>query len=119
MQRFEINYKKLSDNWISRAAQFIFLNKTCFNGLFRLNSKGEFNVPYGKYKTAMIFDEPNISAVSKILQNAEIQHANYSNCFDKVTQNTFVYFDPPYKPVSQQAEQLTVIVKNVEKSASF
>lgn len=107
LQRFEINYKKLSYNWISRAAQFIFLNKTCFNGLFRLNSKGEFNVPYGKYKTAMICDEPNILAVSKVLQNAEIQQANYSNCFDKVNENTFVYFDPPYRPISQTASFTT------------
>lgn len=107
LQRFEINYKKLSDNWISRAAQFIFLNKTCFNGLFRLNSKGEFNVPYGKYKTAMIFDEPNILAVSKVLQNADIQQANYSSCFDKVNENTFVYFDPPYRPISQTASFTT------------
>lgn len=102
-QRFEINYKKLSDNWVSRAAQFIFLNKTCFNGLFRLNSKGEFNVPYGKYKTAMIFDVPNILAVSQVLQKAEIVHADYSACFDKVTQDSFVYFDPPYRPISQTA----------------
>lgn len=107
LQRFEINYKKLSDNWISRAAQFIFLNKTCFNGLFRLNSKGEFNVPYGKYKTATIFDEPNILAVSKVLQNADIQQANYSSCFDKVNENTFVYFDPPYRPISQTASFTT------------
>ena len=112
LERFEINYKKLSaagvpDNWISRAAQFIFLNKTCFNGLFRLNSKGEFNVPYGKYKTAMIFDEPNILAVSKVLQNAELHQSNYSSCFDKVDENTFVYFDPPYRPISQTASFTT------------
>ncbi|MFQ3609449.1 MAG: Dam family site-specific DNA-(adenine-N6)-methyltransferase, partial [Chloroherpetonaceae bacterium] len=107
LQRFEINYKKLSDNWIPRAAQFIFLNKTCFNGLFRLNSKGEFNVPYGKYKTAMIFDEPNLLATSKALQNATIQQANYSSCFDKVNENTFVYFDPPYRPISPTASFTT------------
>lgn len=107
LHRFEINYKKLSDNWVSRAGQFIFLNKTCFNGLFRLNSKGEFNVPYGKYKTAMIFDETNILAVSKTLQNAQIQYANYSNCWENVNENTFVYFDPPYRPISQTASFTT------------
>lgn len=106
-QRFEINYKRLSDNWIPRAAQFIFLNKTCYNGLFRLNAKGEFNVPFGKYKTVMIFDEPNILAVSRALQNAEIQCANYSDCFDKVTENTFVYLDPPYRPISPTASFTT------------
>jgi DNA adenine methylase len=107
LQRFEINYKKLSDNWIPRAAQLIFLNKTCFNGLFRLNSRGEFNVPYGKYKTAVIFDEPNILAVSKVLQRAEIQQADYTGCFDKVNENTFVYLDPPYRPISQTASFTT------------
>jgi DNA adenine methylase len=106
-QRFEINYKKLSENWIPRAAQFIFLNKTCYNGLFRLNSKGEFNVPFGKYKTVLIFDEPNILAVSKVLQIAEIQCADYSSCFDKVTEHTFVYFDPPYRPISKTASFTT------------
>jgi DNA adenine methylase len=102
-QRFEINYKNLADNWISRAAQFIFLNKTCFNGLFRLNQKGEFNVPYGKYKTATICDEDNILATSKLLQNAEIQYNDYSNCWDRVNENSFVYFDPPYRPISTTA----------------
>jgi DNA adenine methylase len=106
-QRFEINYKKLSENWIPRAAQFIFLNKTCYNGLFRLNSKGEFNVPFGKYQTALIFDAPNILAVSKALQIAEIQHADYSNCFDKVNEHTFVYLDPPYRPISKTASFTT------------
>jgi DNA adenine methylase len=108
-QRFEINYKKLSDNWISRAAQFIFLNKTCFNGLFRLNSKGEFNVPFGKYKNVTIFDPDNIIAVSVALQNAEIVHATYSNCYTNVTNKTLVYFDPPYRPITQTSSFTTYI----------
>jgi DNA adenine methylase len=99
-QRFEINYSKFSENWIPRAAQFIFLNKTCFNGLFRLNSKGEFNVPYGKYKTATILDEENILEASKILQNATITQSKYTDCYRKINQNTFVYFDPPYRPIT-------------------
>jgi len=100
-QRFEINYNKFSENWIPRAAQFIFLNKTCFNGLFRLNSKGEFNVPYGKYKTATILDEENILSASRVLQNATIIQSKYTDCYKKINQNTFVYFDPPYRPISQ------------------
>jgi DNA adenine methylase len=100
LQRFEINYNKLSDNWMPRAAQFIFLNKTCFNGLFRLNSKGEFNVPYGKYRTATILDEENILAVSSVLQNASIAQSKYADCYSKVSENTFVYFDPPYRPIT-------------------
>ena len=89
-QRFEINYKQFSDNWIPRAAQLIFLNKTCFNGLYRLNSKGEFNVPSGKYPTPTISDSENIFAVSRILKNVEIRLANYSECFNEATQNSFV-----------------------------
>jgi len=100
-QRFEINYNKFSENWIPRAAQFIFLNKTCFNGLFRLNSKGEFNVPYGKYKTATIIDEENILSASSILQNATIIQSEYTDCYKEINQNTFVYFDPPYRPITQ------------------
>jgi DNA adenine methylase len=100
-QRFEINYNKFSENWIPRAAEFIFLNKTCFNGLFRLNSKGEFNVPYGKYKTAAILDEENILSASNVLQNATITQSKYTDCYKKINQDTFVYFDPPYRPISQ------------------
>lgn len=100
-QRFEINYKRFSDNWIPRAAQVIFLNKTCFNGLFRLNSKGGFNVPYGKYPNPTILDEQNIWAVSGVLQRAEIQIASYNNCYEKVDNQTFVYFDPPYRPITK------------------
>jgi DNA adenine methylase len=106
-QRFEINYKQFSDNWIPRAAQLIFLNKTCFNGLYRLNSKGEFNVPYGKYLNPTILDNENIFAVSKLLQNVEIRNANYSECYNETTSNSFVYFDPPYKPISKTASFTT------------
>lgn len=106
-QRFEINYKHISDNWIPRAAQLIFLNKTCFNGLYRLNSKGEFNVPFGKYPNPKILDSNNIIAVSKILQNVEIRNANYSECFNEITSNSYVYFDPPYKPISKTSSFTT------------
>ena len=106
-QKYEINYKKMSENWIPRAAQFIFLNKACFNGLFRLNSKGEFNVPYGKYKTVSILDVENINSVSKLLQNAEITHNEYSSCFSKITEKSFVYFDPPYRPLTKTSKFTT------------
>ena len=103
----EINYKKIADNWTQRAAQLIFLNKTCFNGLYRLNKKGAFNVPFGKYKTALIFDEDNMKAVSNALQKAEIKCADYTNCFDRACENSFVYFDPPYRPISKTASFTT------------
>ena len=106
-QRFEINYKKWSDNWMPRAAQLIFLNKTCFNGLFRLNSKGEFNVPFGKYPNPSILDERNIRAASAVLQMAEIRIANYEQSFDEITSNSFVYLDPPYRPISSTASFTT------------
>jgi DNA adenine methylase len=105
--RFEINYKQLSDNWIERAAQVIFLNKTCFNGLFRLNSTGGFNVPFGKYPKPTILDEPNIWAVSKVLQRAEIRIAAYNECFDRVDNQSFVYFDPPYRPITKTSSFTT------------
>jgi len=99
-RRFDIKTKKLDENWVLRTAQLIFLNKTCFNGLYRLNSKGAFNVSYGKYKKAVILDAPNILAVSKVLENVEICHADYSACWDKIDAHTFVYFDPPYRPLN-------------------
>jgi DNA adenine methylase len=100
-QRLKINYRQFSENWPQRAAQFIFLNKTCYNGLFRLNAKGEFNVPPGKYKKPVIFDERTILAVSAVLQNAEIVCADYSQCYAKVNDSSFVYFDPPYRPITR------------------
>ena len=105
--RTAIQYSKISDNWFERAAQVIFLNKTCFNGLYRLNSKGGFNVPFGKYANPTILDEQNIWAVSEVLQRAEIRIASYKDCFEKINHNAFVYFDPPYRPISKTASFTT------------
>ena len=99
-QRFNINYNSYSELWISRAAQTIFLNKTCFNGLFRVNSKGQFNVPFGNYKNPSFYNEENLKAASKILEIADIYYQDYTRISPYVTKDSFVYFDPPYRPIS-------------------
>jgi DNA adenine methylase len=83
-----------------KAADFIFLNKTCFNGLYRVNSKGEFNVPFGKYKTPLICDKDNLLLISELLQKVEIFYGDYAKCRDFVCSDTFIYFDPPYRPIT-------------------
>ena len=88
---------------IEKAALMIFLNKTCFNGLFRVNKKGLFNVPMGAYKNPMICDEENLRAVSEKLQNVTIVCGDYRNAADFIDDKTFVYFDPPYRPLSTTA----------------
>lgn len=103
VQRGEIDYHAFAENWIPRAAQLITLNKTCFNGLFRRNAKGEFNVPPGDYARPKILDFPNLQAVSKLLQATEIRCADYTACRDRVDAHTFVYFDPPYRPLTATA----------------
>jgi len=85
---------------IERTAQTIFLNRTCFNGLFRVNSKGLFNVPIGSYKNPAILDEQNLLNVSKSIQNVEFHHAQYSHVLHFLGKKTFVYFDPPYRPLT-------------------
>lgn len=93
--------KKWEEN-INRAAEFIFLNKTCFNWLYRENSKGEFNVPCWKSKdNPTICDKDNLLNLSKLFQNVTFIHWNYYECEKLVTKNTFVYFDPPYRPVTK------------------
>ena len=93
------NFDYYSENHISRAAQLIFLNKTCFNGLFRVNRKGEFNVPFANPKNPLICDEKNILNASSFLKKTTIKCANY-DCFEEVMDNeSFVYLDPPYRPL--------------------
>lgn len=88
---------------IEKAALMIFLNKTCFNGLFRVNKKGLFNVPMGAYKNPMICDENNLRAVSDKLQRVTIVCGEYRKSADFIDENTFAYFDPPYRPITNTA----------------
>ena len=94
----EPNFKSLPTE--VRAARFIDLNKTCFNGLWRVNSKGYHNVPSGKYKNPTIYDEGVIMAASAALQNAQIQNADFAKVLDFADKGDFVYFDPPYYPLT-------------------
>ncbi len=84
-----------------KAAYFIFLNKTCFNGLYRVNRKGQFNVPMGAYKNPTICDEENLLNISGALQNVTIVCGDYSLSKKFIDKNTFVYLDPPYRPISE------------------
>ena len=97
-QRDLFNSKSL--NKIENTTLFFFLNRTCFNGLYRVNKAGKFNVPFGKYITPTICDKTTIYADSKLLQNVEIMTGDFEQTFDKIKGNTFFYFDPPYRPLS-------------------
>lgn len=101
--RAGINFSSFSSPWIERTAQTIFLNHTCFNGLFRVNSKGFFNVPFGKYRNPALFEKNNLFEISEILQDAQISCGDFTTCSDFVNYKTFCYFDPPYRPLSQTA----------------
>jgi len=85
---------------INRAAQFIFLNRTCFNGLFRVNKSGYFNVPMGDYKNPTICDKENLYAVNNLLQRVNIMVGDYRESLQYIDKNSFVYFDPPYRPLN-------------------
>lgn len=85
---------------LQRASRFIYLNRTCFNGLYRVNSRGQFNVPFGNYKNPRIIDKNNLVNCSKLLQKTEIACADFSNILKKVKKGDFVYFDPPYVPLN-------------------
>lgn len=88
---------------VERAAQFIFLNKTCFNGLYRENRRWEFNVPFWKLSSKpTICDKKNLRALSWLIQEVNFFHWNYKDCKKFVTRESFVYFDPPYRPITKQ-----------------
>jgi DNA adenine methylase len=99
-ERRRINYAAYHVSWVKRTAQMIFLNRTCYNGLFRVNSRGEFNVPFGRYPNPTICDRRNLQAASAILQRATIHGGHYTDCASIIDQQTLVYFDPPYRPLS-------------------
>jgi DNA adenine methylase len=95
--------RRADTDLIQRAAYMIFLNKTCYNGLYRLNRKGEFNTPYGRYKNPKICDAENILQASKALQDVEIVCADFEESRDYISKATLVYLDPPYRPISKTA----------------
>jgi len=84
-------------------ARMIFLNKTGFNGLYRVHSKGQFNVPLGRYKNPLICDKDNLKAVSKALLQVELHQESFDKVLDRAKRGDFVYFDPPYVPLSETA----------------
>ncbi|HEC91739.1 MAG TPA: DNA adenine methylase [Candidatus Atribacteria bacterium] len=99
-QMHDFDYKNYNEEWIKRAVYLLFLNKTCYNGLFRQNKKGEFNVPYGRYKNPQICDEKNIIEVNKALKNTEIFCDDFTKSEEFIKKDSLVYLDPPYRPLS-------------------
>lgn len=95
--------KSKKEKGVELAALMIFLNKTCFNGLYRVNRKGEYNVPMGAYKNPLICNEHNLKAVSEKLQNVKIVCGDYKESNEFIDDKTFVYFDPPYRPLTPTA----------------
>ena len=86
---------------VEKAALFIFLNKTCFNGLYRVNRNNQFNVPAGKYKDPAIYDKENLLNISQILQKVEILWGDFATTNNYIDNNTFIYIDPPYRPLTK------------------
>ena len=86
---------------LEKATLFIFLNKTCFNGLYRVNSKGLFNVPFNNAKNPLICDAENLRLCSQVLQNVILKTGDYKECESFIDEKTFVYIDPPYRPLTQ------------------
>jgi len=99
MEHFD--YENYNMEWIERAKYLIFLNKTCFNGLFRQNSKGEFNVPFGRYKNPKICDRENIIEVHKALKDTRVFCNDFTESGKYIREGSFVYFDPPYRPLNK------------------
>lgn len=109
---------------VQRAARLIYLNRTCFNGLYRVNSKGEFNVPMGDYKNPRILDVKNLKKTSKLLKGLKIETRSYNNILKQVKKGDFVYMDPPYYPISDTSSftsytEYPFLEKEQEELANF
>jgi DNA adenine methylase len=103
---YEVRKRYNADRRLSRpmrTAMFLYLNKTCFNGLHRVNSKGEFNVPAGRYANPRILDAERLRAASELLSSADLQCTGFENLLASARPGDFIYFDPPYEPASATA----------------
>jgi DNA adenine methylase len=99
LDRDDEKFAKLTN--IEKASRMIYMNRCCYNGLYRVNSKGQFNVPFGKYKNPNFCDEENLLAVNKVLENVKIIHGSFEISLDYAEKGDFIYFDPPYYPISK------------------
>jgi len=97
-------YNQLESGGIERTAILFFLNKTCFNGMYRVNNSGEFNVPHGRYKNPTVLDRENLEAVSAVLKNVEFSSADFEKAVENAQEKDFVYFDPPYHPLDDTSD---------------
>ena len=88
---------------VARASRMLYLNRTCFNGLYRVNRRGGFNVPFGRYSNPRICNEDRLKAVSLVLADADIRHGSYAQAVEEARAGDFVYFDPPYQPLTSTA----------------
>ena len=101
---------------VQRAARFIFLNKTCFNGLYRVNSKGKFNVPFGKYKNPKICDEEGLRSASMVLKKTTVQNVDFEKVAKEANTTDFIYFDPPYQPLSETSSFTSYTAKKFDEA---
>ena len=108
-------FNKRTSNNLIQASLFIFLNKTCFNGLYRVNKKNSFNAPIGSYKKPLICDSKNLLLVEKLLQKVIIKNVDFKDSVnDLQSKNVFVYLDPPYKPISKTSNFTSYTKKDFE-----
>ncbi|MDF2736728.1 MAG: adenine methylase [Nitrososphaeraceae archaeon] len=100
---YKLREQNFEFNSIKKAARFITLNKTCYNGLYRVNKKGLLNFPFGRYNNPKICDIENLTKVNKILNsiNTTIENYDYQNIITKVKEDDFIYIDPPYHPLNE------------------
>ena len=99
-EKIDFDYDNYDDSWPARAGKLIFLNRTCFNGLFRVNSSGGFNVPFGRYKNPKIVFPEVLRADSASLVNTTIRRGDFESSLEFIDDETFIYFDPPYRPLN-------------------
>jgi len=117
LDRESESYKKISK--VKKASRFIFLNKTGYNGLYRVNKKGQNNVPYGRYVNPTIFEEENILACSRHLQSTTITTGDFENIKEHIKEGDFIYFDPPYVPLNATSNFTGYTDKGFDEDMQF
>lgn len=112
----QVRAKRLEDlSDIEVASRFIFLNRTGFNGLYRVNKRGQFNVPFGRYDNPVICDVNNLQKVSEVLQNVSITHQDYKKVLETAKPGDFIYFDPPYYPLNRTSSFTSYTAENFKE----